>query len=383
MSRPPRNRALDLATIAWLAATLVAAGACNRKPPQFVPAGADSTSVTADSFAVLVGAALERWDAQDGDGAAPATARLLLDDLRRHPDQRLADRARTFVDSCGFSAELAGSIDIAAVSFFSRSDPGGESWPFVFWRGPDQVRFQAIEGSGMRLLDLAQRPIEAGRDPATAPHQAAAIYGRTGARGQQPVVISWRRPPDGKRWTVAQTLGPDSLGGVGVAEFVGEAGGGTGLEARTYRPTAGFDECPTCPHIYRTLRFTWAPEGFRKTSEEVASSPYYTFVQFIAALSVNDREMAQRLVSDGVAGRRGAERVEQVERPVAAGARHRRVRLGDDVLPRRARSLQGALHLARGKLDHHGSPPDAAVGGIGVSSSCGEGCRAAGPPPPA
>jgi hypothetical protein len=304
VSRPPRNRALDLAAIALLATTLVAAtllvGACNRKPPQFVPAGADSTAVTADSFAVLVGAALERWDAQDGDGAAPATARLLLDDLRRHPDQRLADRARTFVDSCGFSAELAGSIDIAAVSFFSRSDPGGESWPFLFWRGADQMRFQAIEGSGMRLLDLAQRPIEAGRDAATAPHQAAAIYGRTGPRGQQPVVISWRRPPDGKRWTLAQTLGPDSLGGVGVAEFVGEAGGGTGLEARTYRPTAGFDECPTCPHIYRTLRFTWAPEGFRKTSEEVASSPYYTFVQFIAALSVNDREMAQRLVSDPV-----------------------------------------------------------------------------------
>jgi len=298
MSRLPHTRAFDPATVALLAITLVAAtllvGACNRKPPQFVPAGSDSTAVTADSFAVLVQAALEQWD-QDGDGAAPATARLLLDDLRRHPDQRLADRARTFVDSCGFSAELAGSVDLAAVSFFSRSDPGGESWPFLFWRGADQVRFQAIEGSGMRLLDLALRPGDA-----TGPQQAAAIYGRAGSRGQQPVVISWRRPPEGKRWTVAQTLGPDSLGGVGVAEFVGEAGGSTGLEARTYRATAGFDECPTCPHIYRTLRFTWAPEGFRKTSEEVASSPYYTFVQFIAALMVNDREMAQRLVTDPV-----------------------------------------------------------------------------------
>jgi len=279
----------------------VALGACTRKPPQFVPAGADSTAaVGADSFAVLVATALAQWDTQDGDGAAPASARLLVDDLRRHPDQRLAERARTFVDSCGFSAEVAGSVDLAEVSFFSRSDPGGESWPFLFWRSADAVRFQAVEGRGMRLLDLALRPTEPGRDPATVPQQATAIYGRAGARGQQPVVITWRRPPEGKRWTMTQTLGPDSLGGIGVAEFVGQSNGGTGLEARTYRPTAGFDECPTCPHIYRTLRFDWTPDGFRKTSEQVASSPYYTFVQFIASLSVNDREMAERLVSDSV-----------------------------------------------------------------------------------
>jgi hypothetical protein len=287
-----------LIAFALLATALLALGACNRKPPQFVKAGADSSAaVGADSFAVLVGDALGQWDSQDGSTAAPATARLLLDDLRRHPDQRLADRARTFVDSCGFSAEVAGGVDLAAASFFSRSDPAGESWPFIFWRDGNGVRFQAIEGGGMRLLDLALRPGDPGAT-GPAPQQAAAIYGRTSPRGQQPVVIAWRRPPDGKRWTVAQTLGPDSLGGVGTAEFVGQVGGGTGLEARTYRPTAGFDECPTCPHVHRTLTFDWAPEGFRKTSEEVVNSPYYAFVQFIAALSVNDREMAQRLVSD-------------------------------------------------------------------------------------
>jgi len=289
--------ALRLAFV-LLAATWLALGSCTRKPPQFVPAGADSSAaVGADSFAVLVGAALEQWDTQDGATAAPATARLLLDDLRRHPDQRLDGRARTFVDSCGFSADVAGTVDLAAASFFSRSDPSGESWPFLFWRDADVVRFQAVEGGGMRLLDLAARPADPG-SPGT-PRQAAAIYGRSGPRGQQPVVIAWRRPPDGKRWAMAQTLGPDSLGGVGSAEFVGQSGGGTGLEARTYRPTAGFDECPTCPHIQRTLRFDWGPDGLHKTSEEVANTPYYAFVQFIAALSVNDREMAQRLVSDG------------------------------------------------------------------------------------
>jgi hypothetical protein len=251
--------------------------------------------VGADSFVVLVGDALELWEAQDGAGAGPATARLLLDDLRRHPDQRMAERARTFVDSCGFSAELAGSVDLAAVSFFSRADPGGGSWPYLFWRDGGTVRHQSIEGSGMRLLDLAVR--DGGDGGAT---QAAAIYSRAGSRGQQPVVIAWRRAPEGRRWSMVQTLGPDSLGGVGVAEFVGQSDGGTGLEARTYRATTGFNECPTCPHIHRTLRYAWGPEGFRKVGEETANSPYYAFVQLIAALTVNDREMALRLVSDPV-----------------------------------------------------------------------------------
>ena len=251
-----------------------------------------------DSLAVLVGDALSRWESQDGAGAAPTTARLVLDDVRRHPDRRVVDRARVFVDSCGFSAELAGSVDVAVANFFHRSDPAGASWPYLIWRAGDVVRHQPVEGSGMRLLDLAVRPPEPEAVPAVGPQMVAAIYVRTSGRGQQPVVITWRRPPDGARWTLAQTLGPDSLGGVGVVEFVAEPGGGTGLEARTYRPTAGFDECPTCPHIHRTVKFEWSPDGFRRTSDEVAASPYHAFVQLIAALSVNDREMASRLVSD-------------------------------------------------------------------------------------
>lgn len=212
------------------------------------------------------------------------------------------DRARTFLDSCGFSAEVTGSVDIALANFFSRADPAGGSWPYLIWRDGEVIRHQPVEGRGMRLLDLAVGPSAAGSvsDPAagSAPQQAAAIYARASSRGQQPVVIAWRRPPDGKRWTLAQTLGPDSLGGVGVVEFVVQPGGGTGIEARTYRPTAGFDECPTCPHIHRTLRFDWSTDGFHKVSEEAAPSPYQAFVQLIAALSVNDREMAQRVVAD-------------------------------------------------------------------------------------
>lgn len=286
------------AAIAVLAATLALAG-CNRQPPRFVPPGADSAlTMTADSLAERVDDALRRWEAQDGAGAGPATARLLVDDLRRHPDRRLVDRARTFVDSCGFSAEVSGSVDVALVNFFSRADPSGGSWPFLLWREAEAVRHQAVEGGGMRLLDLAVRPPAPEDDPLAGPATVAAIYSRASPRGPQPVVIVWRRPPEGVRWTLAQTLGPDSLGGVGVVEFVPQPAGGPGLEARTYRATAGFDECPTCPHIHRTVRFEWSPEGFRRTSEEVAASPYHAFVQLIAALSVNDREMALRGVSD-------------------------------------------------------------------------------------
>src|SRR5262245_30776225 len=252
---------------------LAALAGCGRKPPRFVPAGADSLQamMAADSFAIYVGRALAQWEEQ-ADDAAQATARLLVDDLRRYPDRRLADRARTFIDSCGFSGEVAGGADLAAVNFFYRSDPGGTSWPFLVWREADVVRSQSVEGGGMRLLDLAVRPIreESAASGDGEPRQVAAIFGRAGARGQQPLVLVWRRPAKGTRWSMLQTLGADSLGGVGVVEFVSAPGGGTGLEARTYRPTTGFDECPTCPHINRTLSFAWAPSGFQKTGEEAA-----------------------------------------------------------------------------------------------------------------
>ncbi len=288
-------------TVALMGA-LAALSGCSRQPPRFVPPGADSTAAAAaDSFAVLVGEAHDQWESQGGSSAAPMTARLLLEDLRRHADGRLTDRARTFLDSCGFSAEVAGGDSVAAINFFARSDPAGGAWPHLVWRDEKGVRDQAIEGSGMRLLDLTVRDRGADGAPAgggAQPVQVAAIFGRTAARGQQPVVITWRRAPGAATWSLAQTLGPDSLGGVGVAEFIPRPDGGRALETRTYRSTPGFDECSTCPHIYRTLRFDWRPTGFTKVSEDVAPSPYYSFVQLISALLMNDREMSLRFLGD-------------------------------------------------------------------------------------
>ena len=196
---PNRRRPwLTLPLLAAFAAGSLVLAACDRKPPRFIPPGADSTlALMDDSLGVLVGDALSRWESQDGAGAAPATARLVLDDVRRHPDRRVVDRARVFVDSCGFSAELAGGVDVAVANFFHRSDPAGASWPYLVWRAGDVVRHQPVEGSGMRLLDLAVRPPEPEAVPAVGPQMVAAIYARSSGRGQQPVVITWRRPPEG------------------------------------------------------------------------------------------------------------------------------------------------------------------------------------------
>ena len=275
---------------------------CNRKPPQFVPRSSDSTATTAadDSFAVLVGATLDRWESGAGPEAATATARLLLSDLGRHPDLPLGARARTLLDSCGFSAEVSGSGPVVAVNLFSRSDPSGGAWPHLLWRDPRGVHEQALDGSGMRLVDVATRPDvtpAVRKEDQDEGSQVALLLTRTGSRGQQPVVIVWRRPAGGKSWALTQTLGPDSLGGVGSAQFVVRPDGEE-LEAKTYRVTSGFDECATCPHVFHTIRFAWTSGGFARRGEETTTSPYATFVQLIAALRVDDREMALRQLAD-------------------------------------------------------------------------------------
>jgi predicted small lipoprotein YifL len=298
---PRATRRLTASLVGAALVLIAGLAGCTRKPPQFVPPGADSAATAAaDSFAAMVGDIRDQWESQGGAPTAGVTARRLLDDLRRHPDGALAERARTFLDSCGFSAEVAGAGDVAAVNFFARSDPGGGAWPYLFWRVESSVLQQSLEASGMRLLDLATRGdlSQSAGDEGAEPPQVAAIFGRTSPRGQQPAVIVWRRAPRTATWSLSQTLGRDSLGGVGAAEFIARADGAPGLEARTFRPAPGFDECATCPHINRTLRFDWQPGGFRKISEEVAPSPYYSFVQMIAALSVGDRELAQRFVAD-------------------------------------------------------------------------------------
>lgn len=278
------------AAAAFLCALLLAG--CNRQPPRFVPAEADSIgSASADSFAVMVGRSLDLWESGAGGEAASATARLLLGDLRRHPESSLPGRVRTLLDSTGLSGEVAGSGDIAAVNLFARSDPAGGAWPQLFWRHDGSVRAQELDGSGMRLVDLA---VKQGSDDEP-PAQVALLFMRSGNRGPQPVVLTWRR--SAQSWSLLQSLGPDSLGGTGSARF--SAGPeGVQLEARTWRIASGFDECGTCPHVVRTRRFAWTDEGFSLRDDQRASSPYATFVALITALRAGDRELALRRLAD-------------------------------------------------------------------------------------
>lgn len=278
---------------AALLGALLLAG-CNRQPPRFVPAEADSTgSASADSFAVMVGRSLDLWEANAGGEAASATAQLLLGDLRRHPESSLAARARTLLDSTGLSGEVAGSGDIAAVNLFARSDPAGGAWPHLFWRDEGSVRAEELDGSGMRLVDLAVKH-DGGAQGDEPPAQAALLFTRAGNRGPQPVVLVWRRAA--RSWSLLQSLGPDSLGGTGSAKF--SPGPKVELEARTWRIPAGFDECGTCPHVVRTRRFVWTDEGFSLRDDQRAGSPYATFVALITALRAGDRELAVRRLAD-------------------------------------------------------------------------------------
>ncbi|MBI1797627.1 MAG: hypothetical protein HY076_09265 [Candidatus Eisenbacteria bacterium] len=293
------SRSRTLAAIAAVTGLALLAG-CNRQPPKFVPASTDSTAKAApDSFGVRVTRALERWESQPGDAAAAMTGALIADDLGRHGDRPIAERARTVLDSCGFSGEVSGAGPVAAINLFARSDPSGGAWPSLFWRDGATVRVQPVDGSGMRLVDLAWRP--AALDPAhagaDAGGQAALLFTRNGPRGPQPVVLVWRRPTGAAAWTLVQTLGPDSLGGTGSARFVGSPDGAQ-IEAHTFRGAPGFDECATCPHVMHTLRFAWATDGFAKRADVSVPSPYATFVALIAALKAGDHDLAARRLAD-------------------------------------------------------------------------------------
>jgi hypothetical protein len=167
------------------------------------------------------------------------------------------------------------------------------------------VRHQAVEGRGLRLVDLTARGIEPPADPRAKARGAsrtpdlrgaAALYARRGGSGLQPLVMAWRGDgPDG--WSLMQTLGPDSLGGVGTAEFDTFADTVV-LVARTYRTPRGFDECATCPHVYTIRRFKWGALGFERIEERAVPSTYSSFVRFVQALMADDRREAESLVDD-------------------------------------------------------------------------------------
>lgn len=291
---PAGAHALKRVAFLVLAAALaLVASGCGRRS-RYQPLPADSTHVqSADSIAALAQGAVERWDSGTGEDAARLSANLLLADFRGRPPADWAGRARARLDSLAIGAEVGSAPGAVVVNFFARSDPERGSWPYLFWNadkgGP---RMQALEGRDLHFLDLVTRP-GAGAQPAL----VAALFSRRAAAGGQPISFAWK-PTAGGTYAIVQTLGADSLGGAGSGEFVLEDSTLV-MRTRTYRPTRGFTECATCPHVYATHVFQWSGDGFHRLSDEEAPSPYSTFVRFIQALQANDRSAGLDQVSDG------------------------------------------------------------------------------------
>ncbi len=292
MSRRPRIP-LPATPLLIALVSLLAVTGCDRKP-RLVPAPADSTAAPAiDTTAAGVQKVRDAWEQGAADGsAARATAHLLQSDLKLHPTEPLEQRARGLLDSLSLGAEVDGHGEVAVVNFFALSDPSGGSWPYLFWRDSLAVRSQPVEGSGMRLGASAVRA-----DTSGGGRQAAALFTRSASAGPQPLVFVWRLAPRTKQWTLSQTLGPDSLGGVGTARF-GAAGDSAALVARTWQRTPGFEECPSCAHQYTVRRFRWGPEGFSTLDSRIEDSQYVAFVRFIQAFSVPDMDLARDVVAD-------------------------------------------------------------------------------------
>jgi len=273
---------------------LLAVAGCDRKP-RLVPEGADSTTtMTADSMAVYVQMAQQRWDSPDQiEEAAGLIARVLFDDLRAHPDASVIGRARDFLDSLRTGAELFGTDDLAVVNLFARSNPTAGSWPWIAWRDAEgSLRSQALDAIGMHL-DGVSVDADEGENV-----RVAALFTRTTGQGQSPYVFVWQKPPTGSMFRLAQSLGSDSLGTTGTARLMDPGPSGVVLMSRTYQIMRGFSECPSCPHIYRTRSFRWGATGLVSAADEVENTPYSSFVQFILALSAGDRELAAYHVAD-------------------------------------------------------------------------------------
>jgi hypothetical protein len=290
------RRALALAALAALAAA-----GCGRRERLELPGGDSALVQRPDSAAVVVREAQRAWEAPGGgEAAARASARALALVLAARPAATWAERARGFLDSLGVGAEVADAGCVLAVNFFSRSDPGAGSWPWLFWCEGDGLDGQPVEGRSLRLLRAASRGLAAGvaAKPARAgqpPPAVALLFDRRAASGSEPLVMTWLRR--GRAWEVVQSLGPDSLGGAGTGDFEA-AGDSLTLVTRTYRASRGFAECPTCPHVYHVRRFGWGPGGFTRLEDREVPSPYSAFVRFVQALAAGDRAAAEARVTD-------------------------------------------------------------------------------------
>ncbi len=281
-----------LVALAALVAFACVAG-CDRRP-QLVPASADSSGAGVDSFGVFARLAADRWESGLNDEASRYTARVLREALVARPNAPWVERVRGVLDSLAMAADVAGGDRATVANLFARSDPDGGSWPFVFWRDQGSVRFEALEGGGLHLEDVATHAFAADATPGDSA-QVAVLWGRRVGGGRQPTLMTWAY--ERGRWNLLQTLGPDSLGGTGGGEFAA-ADSGRALTVRTYRPTPYFDECATCPHVFHERGYAWGPTGFTRIDDRTVPSPYGTFAAFIVALVAGDRERASQFVVD-------------------------------------------------------------------------------------
>ncbi len=292
MSRPRRaSRLAPLAVLALFAVLALLPG-CDRKP-RLVPASADSADTTPeDPYDVMIKNAGRDWENGMLDEAADLTSRALRVDLKRRDPGTWAKRAASLLDSMNVGAEVSGGDCAIVVNLFSRANPTGQSWPYVYWCDADSARRQKIEGEGLRLLSIAARDVKG----AMTDRGLAVLYGQSGGAGVMPTLMVWKAL--GNTWKLAQTLGPDSLGGTGSGEFRSTPDG-IALETRTFRVSRGFIECASCPHVEVVRDFKWDGNTFTKVSEAVHETPYATFVQFIRALRSADYVGAMGLASDG------------------------------------------------------------------------------------
>ncbi len=281
-----------------LLCALVAAG-CQRRTDIVVIPSDSTQSAAIDSSAIALREVQQLWESAGAEPAAAATARLLEDEFMTREPGAWRDRAGALLDSLSVGAEFGEAPCALMVNFFSRSDPEGGSWPYLYWCGTRGPSMQPVEGRNLHLQALLARGlvhIGVGGDSA---RRVAAAFVKRAAGGPQPLVMTWALGPKGpERWSLVQALGSDSLGGFGTATFEAVTDTGADLNLRTYRAPPGFVECATCPHAYTTARFAWTARGFVRAETEAVPSPYATFVAFIQALIAGNQPAAEDRVTD-------------------------------------------------------------------------------------
>lgn len=285
-----------VAILPLAAAVLLPLAACQRKTTLFTDT--DSTAVaTPDSTRAWRTRAQLLWDDPDQqDEAAELTARVLREEFKTLDHSAWQDRARFVLDSLAIGGEFAAAPCAMVINLFPRSQPDAGSWPYVFWCSRDTAAVQSLEGKDLRLQAAATLGLEPVRSDSV--RMLAVLYQRRSRGGPEPLAMLWTLRPKTNKWAGVQVLGPDSLGGFGGGEFEAGSDSSVQLVARTYRTPSGFQECPTCPHVYAQRRFDVTPHGFTGAGRDSVPSTYSTFVGFVHAMQQGRRDEAESYLSD-------------------------------------------------------------------------------------